>query len=58
MSRYIRLRPRASLGNILDQRSGQTLPDKVKGSVSKMTVEILNLRPDVLVKVTAEPPRL
>ena len=57
MSRYIRLRPRASLENILDQRSGQTLPDKVRGSVSKMTVEILNLRPDMLVKVTAEPPR-
>jgi hypothetical protein len=57
MPRYIRFRPRASLENILDQPAGQVLPDKVKGLVSKMTVEILNLRPDMLVNVTAEPPR-
>jgi hypothetical protein len=56
MPRYIRLRPRASLANILDQRAGQVLPDKVKGLVLKMTVEVLNLRPNMLVNVAAEPP--
>jgi hypothetical protein len=55
--RYIRLRPRVSLENILNQRAGQALPDKVKALVSKMTVEILTLRPDMLVNVTPEPGR-
>jgi hypothetical protein len=32
------------------------LPDKV-WPVSKMTIETLNLRPDMLVNVTAEPAR-
>src|SRR5262250_787381 len=35
--RYVRLRPRASLANILDERAEQLLPDKVNGLVSKMT---------------------
>jgi hypothetical protein len=55
MPRYIRLRPRASLENILDQRAGQVLPSRVKGLISRMTVEILNLRPNMLVNVTPEP---
>jgi hypothetical protein len=50
--RYVRLRPRASLAVILDERAGQALPDKVNGFISKMTVEILNLRPNMLVNVT------
>jgi hypothetical protein len=50
--RYVRLRPRASLAAILDERGGQPLPDKVNGLISKMTVETLNLRPDMLVNVT------
>ncbi len=49
--RYVRLRPRASLENILDERAAQALPGKVNTLVSKMTVEILNLRPNMLVNV-------
>jgi hypothetical protein len=50
--RYVRLRPRASLAAILDERASQSLPDKVSGLVSKVTVETLNLRPTMLVNVT------
>jgi hypothetical protein len=55
--RYIRLRPRASLASILDERADQALPDKVNGLISKMTVETLNLRPNMLVNVTPDPTR-
>jgi len=55
--RYVRLRPRASLASILDERAGQALPEKATGLISKMTVETLNLRPDMLVNVTPEPAR-
>jgi len=51
---YVRVRPRASLANILDERADQALPDKVNGLISKMTVETLNLRPDMLVNLTPE----
>ena len=53
--RYVRLRPRASLAAILDERADQALPDRVSPLVSKMTVEILNLRPNMLVNVTPVP---
>ena len=52
--RYVRLRPRASLGSILEERAEQGLPEKVNGMISKMTVETLNLRPNMLVNVTPE----
>ena len=55
--RYVRLRPRTSLESILDERAGQALPDKVNGLISKMTVETLNLRPNMLVNVTPEAER-
>jgi hypothetical protein len=55
--RYVRLRPRASLAAILDEHADQTLPDKVNGLISKMTVETLTLRPNMLVNVTPEPAR-
>jgi len=55
--RYVRLRPRASLAVILDERADQALPDKVNSLVSKMTVETLNLRMNMLVNVTPEPAR-
>ena len=55
--RYVRLRPRASLAAILEERSEQALPDRVSDLISKMTVETLNLRPDMLVNVTPEPAR-
>jgi hypothetical protein len=54
---YIRLRPRTSLAGILDDRADQSLPDKVNGLIAKMTVETLNLRPNMLVNVTPEPAR-
>src|SRR5262249_41490934 len=57
LPRYVRIRPRASLASILDERADQPLPDKVKGLISKMTVETLNLRPNMLVNVTPEPAR-
>jgi hypothetical protein len=55
--RYVRLRPRASLAAILDERGDQALPEKVNGLISKITVEALNLRPNMLVNVTPEPAR-
>ena len=51
--RYVRLRPRTNLAAILDERGDQALPDKVNGLISKVTVEILNLRPNMLVNVEA-----
>lgn len=53
--RYVRLRPRAGLSAILDERSDQALPAKVDGLISKMTIETLNLRSDMLVNVTPVP---
>lgn len=50
--RYVRLRPRASLASILDEHADQALPDKVNSLISKVTIETLNLRPNVLVNVT------
>ena len=50
--RYVRLRPRASLAAILDERADQAIPEKVNGLVSKVTTETLNLRPNMLVNVT------
>jgi hypothetical protein len=53
--RYVRLRPRASLAAILDDRADQALPEKVNSLVVRLTVETLNLRPTMLVNVTPEP---
>jgi hypothetical protein len=53
--RYVRLRPRANLGVILDEHGEAALPEKVSGMVSKVTVEALNLRPNMLVNVTPVP---
>jgi len=53
--RYLRIRPRASLANILDERADQPLPEKLNGLISRMTVETLNLRPNMLVNVTPAP---
>jgi hypothetical protein len=55
--RYVCLRPRASLAAILDERAHLALPEKANGLISKMTVETLNLRPNMLVNVTPEPAR-
>ena len=56
-SRYVRIRPRLSLANILDERPSQALPVGVHDLVSRMTIETLNLRPTMLVNVTPVPPR-
>ena len=48
---YVRLRPRASLASILDERADGALPETVKGLISKITIETLNLRPNMLVNV-------
>ena len=52
MPRYVCVRPRASVAAILDERLDQMLPDKL---IAKVTIEILNLRPDMLVNVTPAP---
>lgn len=43
--RYVRLRARPSLAEILDQQSEQALPEKVNDLIAKTTIEIVNLRP-------------
>jgi hypothetical protein len=53
--RYIRLRPRTSLASILEERADQELPEKVNWLISKMTVETLNLRTNMLVNVMPAP---
>jgi hypothetical protein len=52
---YVRLRPRHSLGEVLDDRVDQALPEKTDVLVTKVRIEILSLRPNMLVNVTPEP---
>jgi hypothetical protein len=40
---------------ILDERARQALPESVNELISKITVETLNLRSNMLVNVTPEP---
>ena len=49
---YVRLCPRASLAAILDESVDGALPETVKALISKITIEILNLRPNMLVNVS------
>lgn len=56
-TRYIRLRPRASLAAILASRGELTLPDNVITMIATMNIETLNLRPTMLVNVTPQAPR-
>ena len=42
---YLRLRPRASLADVIDGWPGQALSDKVSHLIAGTTVEILTLRP-------------
>jgi hypothetical protein len=53
--RYIRLRPLAGLGAILEGQSGQALPDGVKQLVERTTVEIWTFRPTMSLGVPARP---
>lgn len=43
--RYVRLRPSRSFTEILDAANRQPFPDAVNGSIAKITVEVLTLRP-------------
>lgn len=43
--RYVRLRPRNSLSEIIDEKNEQALPERVNHLIAKTTIEILNLRP-------------
>lgn len=52
---YVRIRPMASLAAILQERAEGTLPETVNGLISKITIESLNLRPNMLVNITPEP---
>ena len=54
--RYVRLRPRANLAALLDERADQSLPEKVNALVAKVTSEILVLRPNMLVNVSTSTP--
>jgi hypothetical protein len=55
--RYIRIRPRVSLAAILDTRAEQALPEPTVAMIATITIETLNLRPNMLVGVTPHPPR-
>src|SRR5262249_3477088 len=55
ITRYVRLRPRANLAAVLDEHADQALPERANAFVAHMTVEILTLRPSMLVGVTPEP---
>ena len=52
---YVRLCPRADIAGILGDHP--PLTDKVNNLISKVTIEILNLRPNMLVNVTPAPGR-
>jgi hypothetical protein len=53
--RYIRLRPLAGLGAILEGQSEQALPDGIKQLVAGTTVEIWTFRPTMSLGVGARP---
>ena len=54
--RYLRLRPRPNVASILEDRSQQALFEKAAGMATKMTVEILNLRPAMSYGLPTGPP--
>jgi hypothetical protein len=57
LPRYVRIRPRASLAAILDERGDDALLKNAAASIARITVETLNLRPNMLVGVTPHSPR-
>ena len=50
--RYVRLRPRKSLSEIIDGRKDQGFDDQVNKMIEKVTIEILNLKPTMSYGVT------
>jgi hypothetical protein len=43
--RYVRLRPRGNLSEIIDERNEQPFDDQINKMIESMTIEILNLKP-------------
>jgi len=43
--RYVRLRPRQSLSEIIDGKNQQGFDDQINNMIEKITIEILNLKP-------------
>jgi len=43
--RYVRLRPRQDLQSVIETASEQTLSEQASSLVSKITIEVLTLRP-------------
>ena len=50
--RYVRLRPRKSLSEIIDGRKEQGFDDQINKMIEKVTIEILNLKPTMSYGVT------
>ncbi|HEY7160416.1 MAG TPA: hypothetical protein VH815_04120 [Acidobacteriota bacterium] len=50
--RYVRLRPRQSLSEIIDGRNEQGFDDQINKMIEKITIEILNLKPSMSYGVT------
>jgi hypothetical protein len=53
--RYVRLRPRRSLSEIIDGRNEQGFDDQTNKMIEKITIEILNLKPTMSYGVTPSP---
>src|SRR5262245_28839931 len=53
--RYVRLRPRRSLSEIIDGSNEEAFDDQINKMIEKMTVEILNLKPTMSYGVTPSP---
>lgn len=50
--RYVRLRPRQSLSEIIDGKNEQGFDDQTNNMIEKITIEILNLKPTMSYGVT------
>ena len=54
--RYVRLRPRAGLGGVLDGRNEQPLPDAAGRLIAKLNVEVWTLRPAMSINLVSPSP--
>ena len=50
--RYVRLRPRKSLSEIIDGKNEQGFDDQINNMIEKITIEILNLKPTMSLGIT------
>jgi hypothetical protein len=53
--RYVRLRPRQSLSEIIDGKNEQGFDDQINNLIAKITIEILNLKPTMSYGITPVP---